>query len=121
MREVYGRAYHKLLVNLRALHPALEDLVLVDAYGKVIGGRARSQATRALHGRDDGGARHRRAAALALAGRVEYRSGAVEIEAVLTVIDGISIRNAGGPHGINGPMSGAEVGVKGLPCLSIAQ
>src|SRR5467141_2017659 len=32
-REVYGRAYHKLLVNLRALHPALEDLVLVDAYG----------------------------------------------------------------------------------------
>jgi len=34
---VYGRAYHKLLVNLRALHPALEDLVLVDAYGKVIG------------------------------------------------------------------------------------
>ena len=36
-RDVYGRAYHKLLVNLRALHPALEDLVLVDAYGKVIG------------------------------------------------------------------------------------
>lgn len=36
-RQVYGRAYHKLLVNLRALHPALEDLVLVDAYGKVIG------------------------------------------------------------------------------------
>jgi len=36
-RAVYGRAYHKLLVNLRALHPALEDLVLVDAYGKVIG------------------------------------------------------------------------------------
>jgi 4-carboxymuconolactone decarboxylase len=34
---VYGRAYHKLLVNLRTLHPALEDLVLVDAYGKVIG------------------------------------------------------------------------------------
>jgi 4-carboxymuconolactone decarboxylase len=36
-RNVYGRAYHKLLVSLRALHPALEDLVLVDAYGKVIG------------------------------------------------------------------------------------
>src|SRR6266581_5866231 len=36
-RAVYGRAYHKLLLNLRALHPALEDLVLVDAYGKVIG------------------------------------------------------------------------------------
>ena len=35
--EVYGRAYHKLLLSLRALHPALEDLVLVDAYGKVIG------------------------------------------------------------------------------------
>jgi alkylhydroperoxidase/carboxymuconolactone decarboxylase family protein YurZ len=34
---VYGRTYHKLLVNLRALHPALEALVLVDAYGKVIG------------------------------------------------------------------------------------
>src|SRR5207244_11951724 len=36
-REVYGRSEHRLLVNLRALHPALEDLVLVDAYGKVIG------------------------------------------------------------------------------------
>src|SRR2546425_11973811 len=36
-REVYGRAYQKLLLNLRALHPAVEDLVLVDAYGKVIG------------------------------------------------------------------------------------
>ena len=36
-REVYGRAYHKLLVNLRALHTELEHLVLVDAYGKVIG------------------------------------------------------------------------------------
>src|SRR2546426_3847542 len=34
---VYGRAYHKLLLNLRGLHPALEDLVLVDAYGKGIG------------------------------------------------------------------------------------
>jgi len=35
--EVYGRTYHKLLVNLRALHPALEALVLVDAYGKLMG------------------------------------------------------------------------------------
>ncbi len=34
---VYGRTYHKLLVNLRALHPALETLVVVDAYGKLIG------------------------------------------------------------------------------------
>jgi 4-carboxymuconolactone decarboxylase len=36
-RAVYGRAYHKLLLALRALHPALEPLVLVDAYGKLIG------------------------------------------------------------------------------------
>jgi alkylhydroperoxidase/carboxymuconolactone decarboxylase family protein YurZ len=35
--EVYGRTFHKLLVNLRALHPALEALVIVDAYGKLIG------------------------------------------------------------------------------------
>ena len=35
--EVYGRTYHKLLVNLRALHPALEPLVVVDAYGKIMG------------------------------------------------------------------------------------
>lgn len=34
---VYGRTYHKLLVNLRSLHPALEALVVVDAYGKLIG------------------------------------------------------------------------------------
>jgi 4-carboxymuconolactone decarboxylase len=35
--EVYGRTYHKLLVNLRALHPAIEPLVVVDAYGKILG------------------------------------------------------------------------------------
>jgi 4-carboxymuconolactone decarboxylase len=35
--EVYGRTYHKLLLNLRALHPALEALVVVDAYGKLLG------------------------------------------------------------------------------------
>src|SRR2546425_10885272 len=29
-KAVYGRAYHKLLLNLRALHPALADLVLGD-------------------------------------------------------------------------------------------
>ncbi|HEY6807456.1 MAG TPA: carboxymuconolactone decarboxylase family protein [Gemmatimonadales bacterium] len=34
---VYGRAYQKLLVNLRALHPAVVRLVIVDAYGKVLG------------------------------------------------------------------------------------
>lgn len=36
-QEVYGRTYHKLLVHLRSLHPALEPLVLVDAYGKLLG------------------------------------------------------------------------------------
>ena len=36
-REVYGRTYHKLLLNLRALHPALEALVVLDAYGKLMG------------------------------------------------------------------------------------
>jgi len=35
-KAVYGRAYHKLLLNLRGLHPALEALVVVDAYGKVL-------------------------------------------------------------------------------------
>ena len=35
--QVYGRTYHKLLLNLRDLHPALEPLVVVDAYGKVLG------------------------------------------------------------------------------------
>jgi 4-carboxymuconolactone decarboxylase len=34
--EVYGRTYHKLLLNLRALHPAIEALVVVDAYGKIL-------------------------------------------------------------------------------------
>jgi len=33
---VYGRTYHKLLLNLRALHPAIETLVVVDAYGKIL-------------------------------------------------------------------------------------
>jgi len=35
--QVYGRTYHKLMVNLRALHPAIESLVLLDAYGKILG------------------------------------------------------------------------------------
>ncbi len=35
--EVYGRTYHKLLVSLRTMHPALEPLVVVDAYGKILG------------------------------------------------------------------------------------
>ncbi|MGH7538033.1 MAG: carboxymuconolactone decarboxylase family protein, partial [Gemmatimonadales bacterium] len=34
--DIYGRTYHKLLVHLRALHPALEALVVVDAYGKLL-------------------------------------------------------------------------------------
>lgn len=35
--EVYGRTYQKLLTNLRALHPAVEHLVVTDAYGKILG------------------------------------------------------------------------------------
>ncbi|HWZ28398.1 MAG TPA: carboxymuconolactone decarboxylase family protein [Gemmatimonadales bacterium] len=34
--EVYGRTYQKLLSNLRALHPAVEHLVVTDAYGKIL-------------------------------------------------------------------------------------
>lgn len=34
---VYGRTFHKLMLNLRSLHPAIEPLVLVDAYGKILG------------------------------------------------------------------------------------
>jgi 4-carboxymuconolactone decarboxylase len=36
-RAVYGRTYHRLLLNLRGLHPALGTLVVVDAYGKLLG------------------------------------------------------------------------------------
>jgi 4-carboxymuconolactone decarboxylase len=35
--EVYGRTFHKLMLNLRALHPVIEPLVVVDAYGKILG------------------------------------------------------------------------------------
>lgn len=34
---VYGRTYHRLLLHLRGLHPAIEPLVVVDAYGKILG------------------------------------------------------------------------------------
>ena len=34
---VYGRTYQKLLTNLRGLHPAVEHLVVTDAYGKILG------------------------------------------------------------------------------------
>src|ERR687892_294037 len=36
-KAVYGRTYHKLMINLRGLHPSLEPLVVVDAYGKLLG------------------------------------------------------------------------------------
>ncbi len=46
--EVYGRTYHKLLLNLRALHPAVESLVIVDAYGKILGRPGLDSARREL-------------------------------------------------------------------------
>jgi len=87
--EVYGRAYHKLLVNLRSLHPALEDLVLVDAYGKVIGRPGLDMKRRELC----------TVAAIAVLGTAQQlhshlrgalNTGATreEIEAVLALIDG---------------------------------
>src|SRR2546429_331440 len=86
---VYGRAYHKLLVNLRSLHPALEDLGLVDAYGKVIGRPGLDTKRRALCA----------VAAIAVVGTAQQlhshlrgalNTGATreEIEAVLALIDG---------------------------------
>ena len=86
---VYGRAYHKLLLNLRALHPALEDLVLVVAYGKVIGRPGLDLQRRELC----------TVAAIAVLGAAQqlhsHLRGALntgasreEVEAVLAVIDG---------------------------------
>ena len=88
-RAVYGRAYHKLLVNLRALHPALEDLVLVDAYGKVIGRPGLdlkrrelcTVATTAVLGTAEQLHSH-------LRGALNTGASAAEIDAVLGVIDG---------------------------------
>src|SRR5205809_1462041 len=88
-RAVYGRAYHKLLVNLRALHPALEDLVLVDAYGKVIGRPGLdlkrrelcTVATTAVLGTAEQLHSH-------LRGALNTGASAAEIEAVLGAIDG---------------------------------
>jgi 4-carboxymuconolactone decarboxylase len=88
-REVYGRAYHKLLVNLQSLHPALEDLVLVDAYGKVIGRPGLDLKRRELT----------TVAAIAvlgaaqqlhshLRGALNTGASAGEIEAVLGIVDG---------------------------------
>lgn len=88
-RAVYGRAYHRLLVNLRGLHPALEDLVLVDAYGKVIGRPGLDLRRRELT----------TVAALAVLGTAQQlhshlrgalHTGATaeEIEAVLSLVDG---------------------------------
>src|SRR5436853_4422342 len=88
-REVYGRAYHKLLVNLRAMHPALEDLVLVDAYGKVIGRPGLDLkrrelctiATTAVLGTAEQLHSH-------LRGALNTGASGAEIEAVLGAIDG---------------------------------
>src|SRR5947208_15089467 len=88
-REGYGRAYHNLVVNLRALHPALEDLVLVDAYGKVIGRPGLdlkrrelcTVATTAVLGTAEQLHSH-------LRGALNTGASAAEIDAVLGVIDG---------------------------------
>ena len=88
-REVYGRAYHKLLLNLRALHPALEDLVLVDAYGKVIGRPGLdlkrrelcTVATTAVLGTAEQLHSH-------LRGALNTGAEAEEVEAVLRLVDG---------------------------------
>jgi 4-carboxymuconolactone decarboxylase len=87
-RAVYGRAFHKLVVNLRALHPALEDLVLVDAYGKVIGRPGLdlkrrelcTVATTAVLGTGEQLHSH-------LRGALNTGAGAEEIEAVLTAVE----------------------------------
>ncbi len=34
---IYGRFYEKLRANITALHPALDDWMIVDGYGKVLG------------------------------------------------------------------------------------
>ena len=88
-RAVYGRAYHKLLVNLRALHPALEDLVLVDAYGKVIARPGLdlkrrelcTVATTAVLGTAEQLHSH-------LRGALNTGATGAEVEAVLTLIEG---------------------------------
>lgn len=36
-RQVYGRHYEQLRSNVRALHPALEQWMIVDGYGKTLG------------------------------------------------------------------------------------
>lgn len=36
-RVVYGRSYEKLRDNVRALHPDLDEWMIVDGYGKVLG------------------------------------------------------------------------------------
>jgi 4-carboxymuconolactone decarboxylase len=33
---VYGSMYHRLRANIRALHPALDDWMIVEGYGKVL-------------------------------------------------------------------------------------
>ena len=87
-REVYGRAYHKLLVNLRGLHPALEDLVLVDAYGKVIGRpgldlkRRELCTVAAIAGLDAAEQLHSH-----LRGALNTGAGSDEIEAVLQLVE----------------------------------
>ena len=88
-RVVYGRAYHKLLVNLRALHPALEDLVVVDAYGKVIGRPGLdlkrrelcTVAATAVLGTGEQLHSH-------LRGALNTGATAAEVEAVLALVDG---------------------------------
>ncbi len=47
-REVYGRAYEKLRGNVRRVHPAMDDWMIREGYGKVLSRDGLDLATREL-------------------------------------------------------------------------
>jgi len=47
-RAVYGRAYEKLRGNVRRVHPAMDDWMIREGYGKVLGRDGLDLATREL-------------------------------------------------------------------------
>jgi len=47
-RTVYGRAYEKLRANVRRVHPAMDDWMILEGYGKVLSRDGLALATREL-------------------------------------------------------------------------
>ena len=87
---VYGEAYERLRTNIRALHPALDDWMIVDGYGKVLSRPGLDLRTRELAiVAACAAARQQRQLHSHLHGALNAGASAGEIDATLRQLEGL--------------------------------